>query len=90
MTKADLIGRIAQTAGITKVEAGKAVEGFVLALGDALSAGDKITIVGFGTFSVGERSERQGRNPRTGERITIPAHKSVKFKAGKSLTGKVA
>jgi DNA-binding protein HU-beta len=56
---------------------------------DALAAGEKITLVGFGTFSVGERAEREGRNPRTGDKISIPASKVVKFKPGKSLTDKV-
>jgi DNA-binding protein HU-beta len=54
-----------------------------------LADGDKITLVGFGTFSVGERSQREGRNPRTGEKIKIPASKVVKFKAGKTLSEKV-
>ncbi|NTW35202.1 MAG: HU family DNA-binding protein [Syntrophobacteraceae bacterium] len=89
MTKADLVSKIAGDGGITKAQAEKAVDGFVTAVTDALATGDKVTLVGFGTFSVGSRTEREGRNPRTGEKITIPASKVVKFKPGKSLSDKV-
>jgi DNA-binding protein HU-beta len=89
MTKAELIAKIANADGITKSQAEKAVDGFVSAVSAALSASDKITLVGFGTFSVGERSQREGRNPRTGEKIEIPESKVVKFKAGKTLCDKV-
>jgi DNA-binding protein HU-beta len=89
MTKADLVSKIAGDGGITKAQAEKAVDGFVAAVTDALATGDKVTLVGFGTFSVGARTEREGRNPRTGEKITIPASKVVKFKPGKSLGDKV-
>ncbi len=89
MTKADLVSKIAGDGGITKAQAEKAVDGFVSAVTDALSSGDKVTLVGFGTFSVGSRTAREGRNPRTGEKITIPASKVVKFKPGKSLSDKV-
>lgn len=89
MTKADLVSRIASDGGITKSQAEKAVDGFVAAVSDALSKGEKVTLVGFGTFSVGTRTEREGRNPRTGEKITIPSSKVVKFKPGKSLSEKV-
>jgi DNA-binding protein HU-beta len=89
MTKADLVSKIAGDGGITKAQAEKAVDGFVAAVTDALATGDKVTLVGFGTFSVGARTEREGRNPRTGEKITIPASKVVKFKPGKSLSDKV-
>jgi len=89
MTKAEVVAKVASEAGITKSMAEKAVDGFVSAVSDALATGDKITLVGFGTFSVGERSQREGRNPRTGEKITIPASKVVKFKAGKTLSEKV-
>ena len=67
----------------------KGLDGFVSAVSAALSGGDKITLVGFGTFSIGERSQREGRNPRTGEVIKIAASKVVKFKAGKTLSEKV-
>ena len=89
MTKADLVSKIAGDGGITKAQAEKAVDGFVSAISDALADGEKVTLVGFGTFSVGARSEREGRNPRTGDKITIPASKVVKFKPGKSLSEKV-
>ena len=89
MTKAELIAKIVNDGGITKSQAEKGVDGFVSAVSEALVAGDKITLVGFGTFSVGERAQREGRNPRTGEKIKIPASKVVKFKAGKTLSEKV-
>ncbi|MFZ0945385.1 MAG: HU family DNA-binding protein [Syntrophobacteraceae bacterium] len=89
MTKAELVGKIASEGGITKSQVEKAVDGFVAAVSGALAGGDKITLVGFGTFSVGSRSQREGRNPRTGEKIKIPASKVVKFKAGKTLSEKV-
>jgi len=89
MTKAELVAKIAGEGGITKAQAEKAVDGFVSAVSGALAGGDKITLVGFGTFSVGSRSQREGRNPRTGEKIKIPASKVVKFKAGKTLSEKV-
>jgi DNA-binding protein HU-beta len=65
------------------------LDGFISAVSGALATGDKITLVGFGTFSVGERAAREGRNPRTGEKIKIPASKTVRFKAGKALSEKV-
>jgi DNA-binding protein HU-beta len=89
MTKAELVAKVAGEGGITKSQAEKAVDGFVSAVSGALATGDKITLVGFGTFSVGERAQREGRNPRTGEKIKIPASKVVKFKAGKTLSDKV-
>ncbi|NSW85911.1 MAG: HU family DNA-binding protein [Syntrophobacteraceae bacterium] len=89
MTKADLVSRIAGSSGMTKAQAEKAVDGFVAAVSDALATGQKVTLVGFGTFVVGSRSSRDGRNPRTGEKISIPASKVVKFKPGKSLSEKV-
>jgi len=89
MTKAELVAKIASENGLTKSQAEKAVDGFVSAVSGALASGDKITLVGFGTFSVGTRSQREGRNPSTGEKIKIPASKVVKFKAGKTLSEKV-
>ena len=89
MTKAELVAKIASENGLTKSQAEKAVDGFVSAVSGALASGDKITLVGFGTFSVGTRSQREGRNPRTGEKIQIPASKVVKFKPGKTLSEKV-
>ena len=89
MTKAELVAKIASEVGIAKSMAEKVVDGFVAAVSGALSGGDKITLVGFGTFSVMARSQREGRNPRTGEKIKIAAAKVVKFKAGKTLSEKV-
>ena len=85
MTKAELVTEMAEKAGITKATAEKALNSLVSALGDALGDGDKITLVGFGTFDVSERMQREGRNPRTGEVIVIPSAKVVKFKAGSKL-----
>jgi DNA-binding protein HU-beta len=89
MTKAELVSKIAGDGGMTKAHAEKAIEAFVSAITEALSSDGKVTLVGFGTFSVGTRSQRDGRNPRTGAKITIPASKVVKFKPGKSLSEKV-
>jgi DNA-binding protein HU-beta len=89
MTKAELVAAIAKETGIVKSKAEKALDGFVSAISGALSGGDKITLVGFGTFSVGSRAAREGRNPRTGAKIKIPASKVVRFKAGKTLSEKV-
>lgn len=85
MTKADLVAMMADDAGITKASAEKALNSFVDAVSSSLAKGDKITLVGFGTFSVAERAKREGRNPRTGQAITIDACKVVKFKAGSKL-----
>jgi DNA-binding protein HU-beta len=85
MTKADLVARIADESGINKATAERALNSFVNAVTDALAKGEKITLVGFGTFSLVERAQREGRNPRTGEAITIQASKVVKFKAGSKL-----
>ena len=85
MNKSELIDAIAQSADISKAAAGKALDGMVGAVTEALKSGDTVTLVGFGTFYVGERAERKGRNPKTGEEITIAAAKSPKFRAGKAL-----
>ncbi len=73
MTKAELVAKIASEGGIIKSQAEKAVDGFISAVSGALAVGDKITLVGFGTFSIAARSQREGRNPRTGKKIKIPA-----------------
>ncbi len=86
MNKTELIEKIAAGAGITKVDAKKALEATVAAVKDALIAGDKVALVGFGTFSLAERSAREGINLRTKAKIQIPARKVVKFKAGAELT----
>lgn len=85
MNKSDLIEAIAKEADISKAAAGKALDGMINAVTKALKDGDTVTLVGFGTFYVGERAERQGRNPKTGEPLTIAAAKTPKFRAGKAL-----
>ena len=85
MNKSELIEAIAQEADISKAAAAKALDGMMNAVTAALKKGDTVTLVGFGTFYVGERSERQGRNPKTGEPLTIAAAKTPKFRAGKAL-----
>ena len=85
MTKADLVDKIAATAGITKVAAEKALTAFLGSVQDQLVKQGKLTLTGFGTFVVEKRQERKGRNPRTGAVIKIPATKVVKFRVGKTL-----
>jgi DNA-binding protein HU-beta len=85
MNKSELIDAIAEKSGLTKADAGRALDGFLSAVTTALSEGDSLALVGFGTFSVKERAERKGRNPQTGDEITIKAAKIPTFKAGKSL-----
>jgi DNA-binding protein HU-beta len=89
MTKAELISKIAEDAGVTKATAGTALESFLEGVTKALKAGDKLTLVGFGTFSVSKRAARKGRNPFTGEEIKIKAKKVAKFKASKDLSAKL-
>jgi DNA-binding protein HU-beta len=85
MTKAELIDKIASGTGFSKTDASKALDSTLNAIKAALKKGQKVTLVGFGTFSVVKRKTRKGRNPRTGETITIPAAKIPKFTSGKSL-----
>ena len=85
MNKTDLVEKIAAGANITKVDAKKALDAAVAAVKDALIAGDKVALVGFGTFSVNQRPAREGINPATKEKITIAAKKVAKFKAGAEL-----
>lgn len=85
MTKADLVNAMAEKAGLSKADAEKALAAFTNVVTDALKAGDKVALVGFGTFSVGDRAARTGKNPQTGAQINIPAAKTPKFKAGKAL-----
>ena len=89
MNKAELISKIADDAGITKTQANKTVDSFVEAVTKTLKKGDKVTLVGFGTFSVSKRAARNGRNPQTGAVIKIKAKKVAKFKAGKELSSKI-
>ena len=85
MNKSELIEAIAQEAGISKAAAQKALDATTNAVTNALKKGDTVTLVGFGTFYVGERAERQGRTPKPGEPLTIAAAKTPKFRAGKAL-----
>jgi len=85
VTKADLVNSIAEKAGLSKADAEKALKAFTDAVTDALKADEKVSLVGFGTFSVGQRAARTGQNPQTGAKINIPAAKVPKFKAGKAL-----
>ena len=85
MNKTELIAAVAEKAAISKKDADKAIAAFVDSITDALKAGDKVQLVGFGTFEVRERAARTGRNPKTKETITIAASKAPAFKAGKAL-----
>lgn len=89
MNKADLINAIAQNSGLSKVDAKKAIDAFVVSVTEALKSGEKVALVGFGTFSVAERSARTGVNPATKQTITIAAKKVAKFKAGAELAAAV-
>ena len=89
MNKAELIDAIAADAGLSKADAKRALDGFVNATADALKKGDRISLVGFGSFSVSNRAARTGRNPQTGKEIQIAAKNVVRFKAGSELSGKV-
>ena len=89
MNKNDLISSVAESSGLTKAAAGRAVDGVFDSIASALSSGDDVRIVGFGSFSVANRAASTGRNPRTGEEIQIPASKQPKFKAGAPLKSAV-
>ncbi len=89
MNKAELIDAMASKAGLTKADAKKALDAFTEVTGDVLKKGDKLTLIGFGTFSVSKREARTGRNPRTGETLKIAAKKVAKFKPGADLDKKV-
>ncbi len=90
VNKTDLINAIAEGAELSKKDAGKALDAFIDAVGEALQKGDKVQLVGFGTFEVRERAARDGRNPQTGKPIKIAAAKVPAFKAGKALKDIVA
>ena len=90
MTKSDLINSVAQKADISKKDADKAVSAVIAAISDSLVAGEKVQLVGFGTFEVRDRAAREGKNHATGEKITIAATKVPAFKAGKALKDAVA
>lgn len=89
MNKAQLIDAIASEANLTKADAKRALDAFVKTTTGALRGGDRVALVGFGSFSVSKRNARTGRNPQTGKPITIAAKKVVKFKAGADLSGAV-
>ena len=85
MNKTELVAAVAEQAGLSRKDAEAAVKAFTDVVADALKNGDKIQLVGFGTFEVSERAAREGRNPKTGESMKIEACKTPKFKAGKAL-----
>ena len=89
MNKSELVAAVAAKAGLSKVDAKKAVDAVVASVTEALKGGDKVALVGFGTFSVAERPARQGINPRTKQKITIAAKKTAKFKADAELNGAI-
>ena len=89
MNKTELINAIAEKANLTKVDAKAALDACLEAVGEALVKNDKVTLLGFGTFSVAEKGARTGINPKTKAKIEIPARKAVKFKAGAELSEKV-
>ena len=90
MNKTEIIAAVAEKTDLSKKDADAAVSAVLGAITDALKAGDKIQLVGFGTFEVRNRAAKQGRNPRTGETMTVPASKVPAFKAGKALKDAVA
>ena len=85
MNKGDLVEKVAQDCNMTKASAEQALNSVLGAITTAVAAGDKVALIGFGTFSVSERAAREGRNPKNGDTIQIPAGKVVRFKAGKKL-----
>jgi DNA-binding protein HU-beta len=89
MNKGDLIEKVAKECGLSKTASDQVLNSILNAITGAVTAGDKVTLIGFGTFSVSARPARDGRNPQTGETIQIPAKKIVKFKAGSKLTDAV-
>ena len=89
MNKAEFITAMAEKTGLTKKDSEKAVKAFTEIVAEELKKGEKVQLVGFGTFEVSERAAREGRNPRTGETMPIEASKTPKFKAGKALKDQV-
>ena len=85
MNKSELIEQIAKRSGLPLAGSRKALDALLETVGEALASGDRVQLVGFGTFEVSERAAREGRNPRTGETMVIEASKTPKFKAGKAL-----
>ncbi|MBR2711588.1 MAG: HU family DNA-binding protein [Bacilli bacterium] len=89
MKKVELVEAVAEMAGLTKTDAAKAVDATFAAITKALKKGDRVPVVGFGTFGVAKRAAREGRNPRTGDTVKIPARNAVTFKAGSALKDSV-
>lgn len=89
MNKAELIDAMAADAGLTKADAKKALDAFISTTSNALASGDRVALVGFGSFSIATRAARTGRNPQTGQELKIAAKKVVKFKAGNDLGSSV-
>jgi len=89
MKKAELIEAVAAKAGLSKADAGRALDATLEVITGALAKGDKVPLVGFGTFAVSKRAAREGRNPQTGETVKIPARNAVTFKAGAALKDSV-
>jgi DNA-binding protein HU-beta len=89
MNKKEFIGAVAAEAALTKVETRRVVDAFIKTVEDAIRNGDKVALLGFGTFSTIEKAARKGVNPKTKEPISIPAHKVVKFKPGAAFAGSV-
>ncbi len=85
MTKAELIDKVAAKSGLTKKDSGKAIDAVFESITEAIAAGEKVQLVGFGTFEVRKRAQRTGRNPQTGEEMTIPARNIPAFRPGKAL-----
>ncbi len=85
MKKVELVEAVAKATGLTKADSTRAIDATFAAITGALKKGDKVPLVGFGTFAVSKRAAREGRNPRTGEKVTIAARKAVSFKAGTAL-----
>ena len=89
MNKNELVTAVAKDCDMSKAAAGKALESILGTITNVAAAGDKVTLIGFGTFSVSKRAAREGRNPQTGKTMQIPARKVVKFKPGAKLAGAV-
>lgn len=85
MNKADLINSISEKTGLTKTKSNEVIDAFLSSVTESLSNGDKVTLVGFGTFTTSQREARKGRNPKTGDIIDIPSKKVARFKAGSDL-----
>ncbi|MHA1539190.1 MAG: HU family DNA-binding protein [Alphaproteobacteria bacterium] len=85
MNKNELVSAVAESSELTKADAARAVDAVIEAVSASLSSGEEVRLIGFGTFSVAQRKATEGRNPRTGEKIQIPASKRPKFKPGKAL-----